>query len=79
MNHEAMSDRSEVKNVKAREVPALLGRLTIDIDMRMEAGEVLSREGQTEIDLVVNGCKIGVYNLNSCDLRGRLGGKKRKK
>ena len=79
MNHEAMSDRSEVKNVKAGEVPALLGRLTIDIDMRMEAGEVLSWEGQTEIDLVVNGCKIGVYNLNSCDLRGRLGGKKRKK
>ena len=65
MNHEAMSDRSEVKNVKAGEVPALLGRLTIDIDMRMEAVEVLSWEGQTEIDLVVNGCKIGVYNIDS--------------
>ena len=33
MNHEAMSNRSEVKNVKAGEVPALLGRLDENVEI----------------------------------------------
>jgi len=36
----------------------------IDLDMRMASGEVLSWESQTAIDLVVNGYKIGVYNID---------------